>query len=57
MFKPPLVFLTQLGLPELVKAKEKLSWLPLITLDAGLKQTIDFTVANKSLLGLRSLGR
>ena len=55
-FKPPLVFLTQLGLPDLVKAKEKLSWLPLITLDAGLKQTIDFTVANKSLLGLRSLG-
>jgi len=55
-FKPPLVFLTQLGLPDLVKAKEKLGWLPLITLDAGLKQTIDFTVANKSLLGLRSLG-
>lgn len=55
VFKPSLVFMSQLGLPDLTKAKDKLGWLPLITLDNGLKQTIDYTMANKSLLGLKSI--
>ncbi len=55
-FKPPLLFMTELGLPDLSRAKEKLGWLPLVTLDNGLKQTIDYTIANKSLLGLRQMG-
>jgi UDP-glucuronate decarboxylase len=50
-FLPPLLFMTQLGLPNISKAKEKLGWLPLVSLDDGLKRTIDYTMANKSLLG------
>jgi len=52
-FKEALLFMTQLGIPNLTKAKEKLGWLPLVTLDNGLKKTIDYTMANKSLLTLR----
>jgi UDP-glucuronate decarboxylase len=52
-FQPPLAFMTQLGLPDITKAKEKLGWIPLVTLDDGLKKTIDYTMAHKSLLGFR----
>lgn len=52
-FKPALLFMSQLGLPDLSKAKEKLGWLPLVTLDNGLKQSIDYTIAHKSLLTFR----
>lgn len=53
-FKPALLFLTQLGLPSLVKAKEKLGWIPLMTLENGLKRTIAYTMANKSLLSFQT---
>jgi UDP-glucuronate decarboxylase len=53
-FQPPLVFMTQLGLPSIAKAKEKLGWLPLVSLDDGLKKAIDYTIAHKSLLTLRA---
>ncbi len=51
VFKPGLLFMTQLGLPDLTKAKEKIAWIPLVTLDDGLKRTIEYTMANKSLIG------
>lgn len=50
-YKDPLLFMTELGLPDMTKAKEKLGWMPLVTLDNGLKKTIDYTIAHKSLLG------
>jgi UDP-glucuronate decarboxylase len=50
-FEPPLLFMSQLGLPDITKAKDKLGWLPLVRLDEGLKRTIDYTIAHKSLLG------
>lgn len=53
-FKEPLMFITQLGLPDLTKAKERLGWIPLVTLDDGLKRTIDYTMAHKSLLSFRA---
>lgn len=53
VFKDPLLFMTQLGLPDSTKIKEKLSWIPLVTLDNGLKKTIDYTMANKSLLNFK----
>ncbi len=53
-FRDSLLFITQLGLPDLTKAKEKLGWIPLVTLDDGLKRTIDYTIANKSLLSFRA---
>lgn len=53
-FKGELLFMTQLGLPDLSKAKEKLGWIPLVTLDEGLKKAIDYTIANKSLLSFKT---
>jgi len=52
-FEPPLLFMSQLGLPDIAKAKEKLGWLPLVRLDEGLKRAIDYTIAHKSLLGFK----
>lgn len=52
-FQPPLEFMTQLGIPNIGKAKERLSWLPLVTLDDGLKKVIDYTIAHKHLLAFR----
>lgn len=50
-FEPPLLFMTELGLPDISKAKERLAWMPLVRLDDGLKRAIDYTIAHKSLLG------
>ncbi len=44
-----LMFMSQLGLPELTKAKEQLGWLPLIPLEQGLKKSIEYTIAQKGL--------
>jgi UDP-glucuronate decarboxylase len=52
-FQPPLMFMTELGLPDIARAKDKLGWLPLVQLDDGLKKTIDYTIAHKGLLGFK----
>ncbi len=49
-FKPSLLFMTPLGLPDLTKAKERLGWMPLVPLDEGLKKIIDYTMAYKNIL-------
>jgi len=51
-FEAPLVFLTKKGMPDLRRAKESLSWIPLVRLEDGLRKTIDYTIANKESLGL-----
>ncbi len=56
VFKEPLLFMTPLGLPDLTKIKEALGWLPLVTLEDGLRRTIEYTVSHRSLLGLSSFG-
>ncbi|MFA6160941.1 MAG: NAD-dependent epimerase/dehydratase family protein [Patescibacteria group bacterium] len=50
VFQPAIAFMTPLGLPDLTKVKEKLGWMPLVRLDEGLKQIIDYTMAHKNLL-------
>lgn len=50
IFKPPLMFITQLGIPDTRKVKELLGWIPLVTVDNGLKQTVDYTRAHKAAL-------
>jgi len=50
IFKPATVFISELGLPEISLAKEKLGWLPLIKLDKGLEKTINDIKANRLLL-------
>jgi UDP-glucuronate decarboxylase len=53
VFEPPLLFMSQLPLPDISKAKEILNWFPLIRLEDGLKEMIDWAIANKHLLGIR----
>ncbi len=50
VFEEPLVFLTTKGIPDLTKAKETLEWIPLISLEDGLQNTIDYTIANKEMM-------
>ena len=45
----PLMFLSELALPRIARAKE-LGWLPLVRIEDGLRQTIDYVKANKILL-------
>lgn len=49
-FGEHLLFLMQLGLPNITRAKEKLNWMPLVRLEDGLQKTIDYIRANKILL-------
>ncbi|HLD18142.1 MAG TPA: NAD-dependent epimerase/dehydratase family protein [Patescibacteria group bacterium] len=48
-FEPSLLFLSELGLPDLSAAKE-LGWFPLTRLEDGLHKTIEYIRANKILL-------
>ncbi len=48
-FADPLLFMTPLGLPDIRRAKDELGWLPIVGLDRGLKETIDYTMAMKGL--------
>lgn len=51
VFEQPLLFMSQLPLPDISKAKDALGWFPLVRLSDGLQEMIDWTVANKHLLG------
>lgn len=42
--------MAQHGLPDLTKAREELSWLPVVTFEQGLKRTIEYTAANRCLV-------
>lgn len=43
------LFISELCLPDITKAREELGWLPIITLENGLKKTIDDLRASKGL--------
>ena len=49
-FAEQLAFLSELGLPDISLAKEKLGWLPVVRLEDGLQKTIEYIRANKILL-------
>jgi UDP-glucuronate decarboxylase len=49
VYKPQLLFLSELGLPDIRAAKE-LGWIPLMRLEDGLRKTIDYIQANKIVL-------
>lgn len=53
-FKDPLMFMRPLGLPDISRAKEVLGWFPIVTISEGLKRTIDYTIANKGLVGFQA---
>jgi len=50
VFKEEKLFMRELALPNITKAKEIVGWFPVITIDDGLNKTINFTRANKDLL-------
>lgn len=50
IFRPPLLFMTPLGFPDINKAKDKLNWFPLISIEEGLKRTIEDVRAKRDLL-------
>ncbi len=50
IFKPPLMFMTPLSLPDISKARNELGWFALTKLEDGLFKTLEFTKANKQLL-------
>ncbi len=52
LFEEPLQYMSKKGIPDLRRAKEGLSWLPLVRLEDGLRKTIDYTIANKEMMGL-----
>ncbi len=42
---PPLVFLSELGIPDLTRAKEALGWFPIVPFLQGLKKTIEYSLS------------
>ncbi|MBU1036412.1 NAD-dependent epimerase/dehydratase family protein [Patescibacteria group bacterium] len=50
VFKPPLLFMSPLGLPNIAKARNQLGWFPLINPTDGFKKTLEYTLAHKQLL-------
>ncbi|MFH0928700.1 MAG: NAD-dependent epimerase/dehydratase family protein [bacterium] len=50
VFQPRLLFMTELGLPNISKARDTMGWLPLVRLEDGLKKTVEYTKANRYLL-------
>ncbi|MFA5134783.1 MAG: GDP-mannose 4,6-dehydratase [Patescibacteria group bacterium] len=49
-YKDPLLFMSPLGLPDVTQAKQKLGWYPLVSLEDGLQQTIEYIKANLNIL-------
>jgi len=50
VFQPKLLFMTELGLPNISKARDALGWLPLVRLEDGLLKTITYAKANRYLM-------
>ena len=49
VFEPPLLFMTQLGLPDTRKAVDELGWIPLVRLEDGLKKSIEYATVTKGM--------
>ncbi|MFH1029729.1 MAG: NAD-dependent epimerase/dehydratase family protein [bacterium] len=53
VYDKPLLFMSPLGLPSITKAKEQLGWLPIVTLEKGLRNMVDYVMANKNVIDFR----
>ena len=54
--KVPPAFLAKQGVPDITKVKETLGWFPLIPLEQGLRQAIDYFRAHQNLMRPGSAG-
>jgi UDP-glucuronate decarboxylase len=45
-----LMFMSPLGIPDIALAKEKIGWFPVVRLEDGIKEVIDYVKAHKSLV-------
>lgn len=50
VYEKPKQFMRQLALPDITKIKEEIGWFPIVTLEDGIRKTVDFTRAHKDLL-------
>jgi UDP-glucuronate decarboxylase len=48
--KKDLPYMKPLGLPNISFAREKIGWFPIVTMAEGLRQTVEYTLANKDLV-------
>ena len=55
VYDDPLLFMTPLCLPDISYAREKLGWMPVVTLDYGLEKTIYELRASKGLKDVRNV--
>lgn len=51
VYEASLPFITQLGIPDIRKAKDELGWFPIVNLEDGLRQTIEYVQAHRAILG------
>ncbi|MBN1326220.1 GDP-mannose 4,6-dehydratase [Candidatus Falkowbacteria bacterium] len=49
-YTDPLLFMSRLSIPDISLAKEKLEWFPIMTLDKGLEDTIEYAKAHKVMI-------
>lgn len=54
LFRDPLLFMTPLGLPDISAARDKLNWFPIVLLEEGIQETIDYLKAHKLIIGMSS---
>ncbi|MBU1148731.1 SDR family NAD-dependent epimerase/dehydratase, partial [Patescibacteria group bacterium] len=47
--KDPILYLAKQGVPDISKAKEKIGWFPIISLEDGLQRTVDFMKGSKAV--------
>lgn len=54
LFRDPLLFMTPLGLPDISMARDKLGWFPIVLLEEGIQEAIDYLKAHKLIIGMSS---
>jgi len=48
-YEPPLLFMTELGLPDTRRAADELGWIPLVRLEDGIKKSIEYAIVTKGM--------
>lgn len=49
-FTDPLIFMTPLGMPDISYAKDRLGWFPVVLLEEGIKEAIDYFKAHRAIV-------